>query len=241
MNKEKLIVEIWEKIFNQHSLESALIILNAVYPKMDKKDFAQISFGNRNYLLIQIYNTLFGKSLECVTICPECSYQLEFSLSTDEIIFQPHEQTKVYEFNRDNFKIIYKLPDSYDLASASKHNEIQSARNELLNRCIIETIYDDKKITALELPEEIIQKLSQEFADNDPNSEILINLVCQNCNSDWTSFFDISSFLVKSINFSAKNILRDVHTLALVYGWSEADILNMTPQKRNWYINLSGA
>jgi hypothetical protein len=34
--------------------------------------------------------------------------------------------------------------------------------------------------------------------------------------------------------------LREVHTLAWAYGWREADILAMSPARRQFYIELVG-
>ena len=159
MNKEKLIVDIWEKCFNQHILESALTILNSTYPNVDKKDFAEMSLGKRNYLLTRVHENLFGKSLYCVVSCPECNSQSEFIIATDEITsLNTNEEKRAFAFQSDDFKIIYKLPDSYDLASASKYSEVQSVLNDLLNRCIIKLSHNEQELLARDLPEEIVQK-----------------------------------------------------------------------------------
>lgn len=101
MNKEKLIVDIWEKCFNQHILESALTILNSTYPNVDKKDFAEMSLGKRNYLLTRVHENLFGKSLYCVVSCPECNSQSEFIIATDEITsLNTNEEKELLHFNR---------------------------------------------------------------------------------------------------------------------------------------------
>jgi hypothetical protein len=46
------------------------------------------------------------------------------------------------------------------------------------------------------------------------------------------------AFFWKEINHWANRILREVHLLASTYGWSEADILALTPTRRQWYLAL---
>jgi hypothetical protein len=37
-----------------------------------------------------------------------------------------------------------------------------------------------------------------------------------------------------------RRLLREVHTLALAYGWREADILNMSARRRRFYLEMAG-
>ena len=50
--------------------------------------------------------------------------------------------------------------------------------------------------------------------------------------------FDIGYLLWKEIDAWAIRLLRDIHDLALTYGWGEAEILNMNPWRRNCYLEM---
>jgi len=239
MSAEMLIVDCWEKCNDQHSLEAPLTLLNSVIPSKSKKDFAGMDIGKRNSFLFHVREKLFGKGMNFLTYCPNCNTKLESVFSFKDIAFpEEKNQKEFFEFSSANYKIRYRLPNSYDLASASKCKDIVSARNEILNRCILELFEDEKAIPISVLPEEIISQLSCEMSDKNPYAEIRLNLVCQDCNHTWTSILDIASFILSEINFYAQNILRDVHALASAYHWSESDIFKMSPDRRNWYINL---
>ena len=54
--------------------------------------------------------------------------------------------------------------------------------------------------------------------------------------ASWQLTLDIVSFLWSEISSLAKRHLREVHTLAWAYGWSEADILAMSPARRQFYL-----
>jgi|WetSurMetagenome_2_1015567.scaffolds.fasta_scaffold32907_4 hypothetical protein len=238
--QDKIIIEVWERIANQHLLESALTILNSVMPEIPKKDFAEMSIGRRNYLLTQIRDKLIGRDLNCFTVCPKCNSELEFSFSLEATINPPKGEDLFFVFIVDDYVIRYRLPNSIDLAAASKCKDFYSAKNTILNSCLIDLTKNDQKIFLSDLPEEIILKLSHDMSIKDPAAESVIDLVCQDCNYSWATIMDIAFFLIAEINFYAKNILRDVHQLASAYGWSESEIIGMSPPKRNWYLNALG-
>jgi hypothetical protein len=238
---EKLIIECWEKSHNRHPLEAALIILNTVIPSKSKKDFAWMNIGNRNLFLFHIREKFFGKKINMLTSCPNCNAELESIFTFDATLLnEKTNNTELFEFSPEDYQITYRLPNSYDLASASKCNEVLSARGDILKNCIIKLSKEDKIIPLSFLPEEIISKLSKEMSNKNPYAETLLDLNCRGCNHKWTIVFDIAAFILSEINFYAQNILRNVHALASAYHWNESEIINMSTYKRNWYINLIG-
>ena len=241
MNRDKLIVEIWGKSYNQHYLESALTILYSVFPQKSKKDFARMDIGIRNFFLYQIREKLFGKNINFLISCPNCGEKLEseFELQ-NEISFDKNSEAELFEFLSEGYNIKYRLPNSFDLASASICKDVNSAREKILNCCINESYQGNDQIPPSKLPEEIILELSEEMSDKNPYSETLLNLTCQACKHTWTTVLDIALFLFKEIDFYAQNILRDIHLLASAYHWSEEEIINMNVNRKNWYINLIG-
>jgi hypothetical protein len=46
------------------------------------------------------------------------------------------------------------------------------------------------------------------------------------------------SFFWNEINTWAYRMLRDVHALATAYGWREADIVAMSPWRRQVYLDM---
>jgi hypothetical protein len=48
------------------------------------------------------------------------------------------------------------------------------------------------------------------------------------------------SFFWREIQSAARRIVLEVDALARSYGWSEAEILNMTPARRQLYLEMVG-
>jgi hypothetical protein len=65
-----------------------------------------------------------------------------------------------------------------------------------------------------------------------------MELCCPECGRRWEVVFDIGGFLWAEINDWAEHTLRTVHSLAEAYGWSEREILNLSPLRRQLYLGM---
>jgi hypothetical protein len=72
----------------------------------------------------------------------------------------------------------------------------------------------------------------------DPQADIRIALTCPQCGHGWNAQFDISGYLWTEIDQWAHQTLNAVHRLARAYGWSERDILELSPVRRQLYLGL---
>jgi hypothetical protein len=74
--------------------------------------------------------------------------------------------------------------------------------------------------------------------EHDPGADVRIGLSCPACQHGWTLGFDIVSFIWGEIEDWAQRLLADVHVLAQAYGWSERDILALSPTRRQLYLEM---
>ena len=74
----------------------------------------------------------------------------------------------------------------------------------------------------------------------DPQADTQLSLTCPTCARVWQQAFDIVSYLWAEIGDWARRTLQEVHALATAYGWREADILAMSAQRRQWYLEMIG-
>jgi hypothetical protein len=91
------------------------------------------------------------------------------------------------------------------------------------------------------LPADVLGAVEDQMAAADPQADVRLALSCPACGHQWQEVFDIVSFLWGEVQAWALRLLREVHTLASAYGWSEADILALSPQRRQMYLEMVGA
>ena len=76
------------------------------------------------------------------------------------------------------------------------------------------------------------------MASADPMAEIHLVLDCPCCQHKWEAPFDIVAFLWREISAAARRLLREVHTIASAYGWTETEILALSPARRRIYLEI---
>ena len=238
MTDEQLLLNIWELGTVQHPLDQALTILKLAFPEQSRQELANLSIGQRDAHLLSIREQFFGSQLNGYVECPKCSERLEFSLSTQEIRTETLSDSSELSRRIDELVFNFRLPNSLDLVTVANCDDLQKARLSLVKNCLIAAKQGEKVLSFEELSEVKIEKFATILAESDPQAEILLNFNCPNCGHEWQEILEIISFFWQEISVKVKRILQDVHTLALAYGWSESDILALSPTRRQLYLEM---
>lgn len=240
------LLQIWEDAYAWPHVSKALRLLGAVYPDEPFDALARLPIGERDRRLLQLRARIFGDRMDCLVTCPACGEMLELEISVASLLASGESgapDTRDAEvlrqvFTDDGFEVEIRAMTSDDLMVAVGSAEGSTGPAMLVTRCIVEARKDGTPITAAELPETIVNALSDRFEALDPHANIKLDLVCPQCSHHWQSPFDIVSYLWREIDDWARRTMRDVHTLASAYGWREFDILAMSAGRRRGYINL---
>ena len=237
LNSSELL-DIWERSTDRPLFEKALILLNMACSDGEPEDPALLSIGNRDALLLQLREWMFGPQLLNVTRCPQCSEIIEWVTDISDLRFPASGKisTASYSLQVDTFNIQFRLPNSYDLFRVFSDSDYQSNPKKLLTDCIIEVLQDTN--SSVDLPAEVLDRLDQQMSLEDAQAEINMALSCPGCSHKWESKFDIVNYLWMEIDSWARHILKDVATLAATFSWSETQILSMSPQRRQLYLDI---
>ncbi|WP_372740946.1 hypothetical protein [Neptunomonas sp.] len=253
LNADELLT-VWEQGLNQSLLRRALILLAAAFPEISPDNLAQMSIGQRDGLLMQLRQCLFGQELLNTAVCPECNERIEwqnnlsdFLLTSDQI--PPPQDT--FELDAGGYQLRFRLPNSLDIAAVINSHQIQggqlhqsqsaSQKQQLLSRCLLQIEQQGSGCDFEELPDSVLQALTNQLEALDPQADIRLNLTCPECAHAWTVLFDIASFLWTEVNEWSERMLQTVYQLAAGYGWSEQEILRLSPVRRQLYLGLMGA
>jgi hypothetical protein len=232
------VLRTWETGLTQHPVDRALTILATAFPGTGQDSLASMSIGQRDGYLMDVREANFGSGVSGVAECPQCGELLEWSLDLGEIR-SPLENASEGGPNRltlREYELLYRPPDSTDLAAIVPGGDVSRGRAALLRRCVLEARREGVEIEPISLPEEIIFGLAAEMEARDPQAETLLDFECPECDARWQALFDILEFLWIEVQARARRLLGEVHDLARAYGWSEAAILEMSPVRRRFYL-----
>ena len=198
----------------------------------------QLAIGQRDAMLLELNAALFGPQLNAVVPCPGCGDVLELALST-EALRQPRPPLDTSSFQLDwlGYRVDYRLVCSDDLATLVPTESLAQAGTRLLRRCVLNVELNGDPITFDQLPEALLEQLAEAMAAQDPQAALELALVCPSCSGAWHEAFDIGGFLLESLGQWAERTLDQVHLLARSYGWSEGQVLALSPARRACYLS----
>lgn len=236
------LLAVWESHHRAHPVERALALLDAAWPEVGVGNWARAPIGQRDCSLLGLHESLFGDELATTTRCPCCAERLESTFRTGDVrvrALAAPVAAPPCRLREQDYEIDYRLPTSADLLEVITAGlDTETAGRELLRRCILGAQHAERSIDPAELPAPILACLGEQMNREDPEAEIGLRLTCPSCGHLWRARFDIVSYLWSELDEWARRVLVDIHTLAAAYGWSEHQILALSPFRRQLYVDM---
>lgn len=231
---------VWERGLAQQPIQRALTLLSAAFPQTSPDVLAKLSIGQRDACLLTLREWLFGSQLVSLAMCPHCGERLELTFNVADIRVPSKAEpvSETFSLSLADYEVHFRLPNSLDLAAITSREGVAATRQMLLDRCLVTAHHNGEETLAHQLPAEIVDAIAQQMTQADPQADVHLDLTCPACNHQWQAPFDIVSFFWSEINTWAQRILGEVHTLAKAYGWSEVEILALTPWRRQFYLEM---
>ena len=129
----------------------------------------------------------------------------------------------------------------HDSGALLRHGGHARAEAALLRRCVRSARLADVPVAADALPAPIVTAISARLAEADPLADLRLGFSCPACSHAWSDPLDIVAYLWRELDSWALRVLREVHTLAHAYGWTEDTILGLSPARRRHYLDLVAA
>lgn len=220
------ILQIWERGRREHPVDRALTIL-AVLSGRPMRELAAISVERRDSLLLEWRSRLFGDSLVGYAACPQCGCGVDVSLTP--VGLQEPEDRFVVEVS--GHPLAVRLPTSLDLAAITGCESVEAARRMLVSLCVEGSQALDREVVAAAVDAELDRRSGI--------SAGAVALTCPDCGHGWNLQVDVATFAWREIEILAGQLLRYVDVLARRYGWSEQEILALSPARRRFYLELA--
>ncbi len=230
----------WDHGAGKSAAARALLLMMAVSSENDTRETAHRNIGQRDHLLLNLRDSLFGPQIQCLTNCTRCGEPIELDFHIDDIRAPHGEPGRSYHAAADGYEVQFRLPNSTDLLALE--GEIPArAERQLFARCVLDVRAKEGEVRMGELPDPVLSAVSQRMSEADPQAEILLEVSCPACSHTSLAIFDIVSHLWAELDAWARRMLREVHALAIAYGWSESEILHMSGARRRAYLDLIGS
>jgi hypothetical protein len=228
------VLELFERGYARSWVERGLAMLAWAAPDMDLTQRRAMAIGQRDRQLMRLRALTFGPSLAVRSSCLHCGLEVEGNLDLERVLQEaPNDLPPTIQTVVDGHAITLRFPTSEDLAQL-QNLEDERASQQLAKRCIL-------KVAGSRLPKldaAVRAAAAEALSRADTQLCVDLNFRCKDCESVWTEAFDIVDFFWCELEAAAQRLVADVHTLAMAYGWTESDILALSPARRKLYLNM---
>lgn len=236
-------LDVWDSGQRLDDVGRALALLAAAGPTGDRDVLARLPVGTRDGRLLKLRAALFGDRAPATIACVGCGETLEFEFAVGEMVAAAHcDGAEAASAEGDDFEVVVELanrivrcglPDSVALRAVAATSETGDGTRALLHACVI-AIDPDGSID--DLDDEEIAAIERRIVEVDPGADLTFTVEHASCGTVFEACLAPDRFLWAELDGWAQRTIGEVHELAARYGWSEADILSISPQRRRRYL-----
>lgn len=202
------------------------------------------TLGERNARLLALHAQWFGAELVLLSHCPACGTAAQFSADAQALAASAPASDATLASHHlavDGHAIEFRLPDHADIAAAAGAPDDEGFVDALLSRCILDCRIGGIPLRPQELPATVLDALSMRMETLDPAASLSFALDCPQCATRWDARLDPGQPVRQKVQAAAERLLLDVNALARSYGWSEGEVLRLSPTRRAAYLQLAAA
>jgi hypothetical protein len=199
-------------------------------PGTSASSIADLTVCDRDRLLAAVHRATYGDHIETRAPCHACGvpFELAFSLSALEADLTARASAALPGPDG-----TYRLPDGrrFRLPTLADERALiglspATAACTLAARCLLDGEPDD--------PGAILTAVERAG----PLLDLELSTTCPECQAEQIVHFDIQSFLLTAILQDVPGLTREVHRIAVAYGWSLTEILELPRSQRRTHVAL---
>lgn len=223
------VLELWERAAGLDAPGRAVLLAACMGGGADEP------LGTHHARLLRLHASAFGPGVGMTATCPGCGDEVEFELDATALAGQARALA-CDPVLTNGFHVTWRSPTPADLSSAAcaPHPE-----DELLRRCVVAAVDGSgRDVSPPDLPSGVREAVSAAMAAADPLAEVLVELLCPACGSPFFAEVDVPGLVWAEVEAVARRVLLDVDELARAYGWTEADVLQLSDARRAAYLRI---
>jgi hypothetical protein len=238
------LLALWERGRPRHPLDRALLLGAWARPDLEPTRLAGLPLGVLATTLLRLRAACFGPRIEAYVDCEHCGERLALELAVDALLAAAgtgretaeHAETGIAESGIAETEIDgvrLRAPTSRDLAAVAAQPDGETAARRLIKRCCTAPAGTSDQVL-----DGLRERIEAALETLDPAADLALALTCGQCGHQWTASLDIGALLWDEIDSRAAALIGEVHRLARAYGWTEPQILALSPARRAAYLDL---
>lgn len=237
------LLELWDHVWAQPPEGRWLALMGELV--CAGQPLTELSVGQCEQQALEMRRRLFGDEANAVTTCPMCSARVELTFRMSELAEMHNDDQsdpmgwRTFDWN--GRLVRWRLPCAADLVALRADESPELQRAALLASCVEQSLPDTEEEEAILASTTLAAELCRVMSAGDPLADMRFDLTCGECELQWQVLFDAGAFLWREIDSWARRLLGEIHALASAYGWSQQEIVSLSPARRGYYLELLDA
>jgi hypothetical protein len=184
-------------------------------------------------LFAAIYLKYYGEQVEGTVTCRDCREPFEVNFSLRDLLVNLGGGGGRNAAGPDEDGI-YTLSDGrrFRLPTVSDQQSVlglqtDAAVGALFERCMVAGDPMDNP--------QLLQKAMDEVG---PVLDLDLDAACPKCGASESVRFDIQTYLLRMLAYEKRFLVREIHLIAVAYGWGYGEILSLTREDRRAFVGL---
>ncbi len=231
--REARVLDLWERAvgLDRWLREEALLDGSPPAEGSVPADGPPQALGARNRALLALRTGCLGRAWPLRSRCPDCGVDCAFEVDSGALADGLADGPGAGWIDWRGETVEARAPGVDDLRAVAGEADVASAARALLGRCV-----PDLDLSAA--GEEEIDALGRLIEGFDPGAAVGFDLVCPECGAEWAAMIDVGEALWSELRVAAERVLLEIDALARAYGWSEAEVMRLSPTRRAAYLQL---
>ena len=237
------LLDTWEAGLAASDADRALLLHALARPSLDTSRLLSTPVGARDADLLTLRAVLFGELAQVGSAASAAPRSSSSRWTSVELLTRdgPTEDAdEPIQVALGEWTVRFRLPTSADLLAVGQSAPAE-ARSLLMERCVVAVIRDAQPATAADLPRRGAGKSWQRRWPRPTRTRIYSSTPrARPAATTLPRSSTPASFVWAELDAWARGTLVEVHLLASTYGWTEPEVLSLSPRRRRHYLELAG-
>jgi hypothetical protein len=225
---------LWEALASTTPVAHGAMVLVALGAADGLADAVRMPLATAARAALRELRERAGPQVQTVLTCPDCAATLDVPLILDDLLAATGDAPATAGgVTVDGVEgVVVRGPTTEDLLVALASPQPSAA---LRDRCVTWPA----GIDATTLDPAVQERVSAAAEELAGASALAVRLRCPDCGRDVAAEVDAVALLADRVSTEVRDLLADVAELATAFGWSEAEVLQLSDVRRRAYLDLA--
>lgn len=202
-----------------------------------ENDVLQWSLAQRLQYLLQLVKATRGDALVLDVNCPHDDCRTSVELPIQLSWFMQPVADEPLECRVDEHTCLQlRLPNGYDQLAWMNLDD-RSDQEALMARSLLLSV-NNQPAGEIDVDARWLSCMEQTLETRDPLMTLELESDCPNCGRHFSLPLDLEQQLLSLLQQEQAHLYRQIHVLAQHYHWNENDIMDLSPRRRRYYLDL---